>query len=579
MAGSVPIATALALLAACGGEDPSDADAATDGAVRDGGPADGEQGAADAGVSPAWPRELADGESLDWLGHWDWLPVLRGARYEQQSSHDRGVAPATDLTILHNGNRDLNHFQCAGGTVDRQLPQAVAIVLDAPMCNEEHLRGYVMARFMGSGWLTRLWMTALSMRTGTTDREVVRIYVDGETDPQVVVPLSVLATGSADVGGASGLDAAVFAPPFGAGREIQVAWYYPVAFSSEIIVTMDGVGLLDGYYYEAAAVLDDVPRERPVARDAALSARRDRAADLLTGTEPPLDAAANHLEVPFAIAPGTEEEVQRLAGAQTIQRLAVVLPSESLDRLGDLTIELTFDDRDPPNVHLPLPLLFAAALEPATLGSLALGVHEEGGMTELRLSLPMPMRESAIVRIANDGATAVAAILRIDTVSALPPEPFGLLHVASHETIGPASATHHPLIDATGPGRLVGVCMLMEGHGSPRLGLSESGLNFLEGDARAIIDGETRLQGTGTEDYFNSAFYFEDGAAATPFAQHWGVSVDATASPPSGRASACRWHVLTDAIDFDEDIAMDLEIGPGESGLLDRYQSVAFHYR
>jgi hypothetical protein len=99
-------------------------------------------------------------------------------------------------------------------------------------------------------------------------------------------------------------------------------------------------------------------------------------------------------------------------------------------------------------------------------------------------------------------------------------------------------------------------------------------MNFLEGDELALLDGEPAVVGTGTEDYFNGAFYFESGPAATPFAQWWDVADDGTA----GRASACRWHVLGDTIDFNESADINIEIGPADPAMLDRYRSVAFFY-
>jgi hypothetical protein len=105
------------------------------------------------------------------------------------------------------------------------------------------------------------------------------------------------------------------------------------------------------------------------------------------------------------------------------------------------------------------------------------------------------------------------------------------------------------------------------------------GYNFLEGDDRATIDGVLAIPGTGTEDYFDSAFYFLGGARSSPFAAWWGVKEDREKTPWSGRAAACRWHVLNDAIDFHESIDATLEIGNGDPSLLDRYRSVAFYYQ
>jgi hypothetical protein len=119
----------------------------------------------------------------------------------------------------------------------------------------------------------------------------------------------------------------------------------------------------------------------------------------------------------------------------------------------------------------------------------------------------------------------------------------------------------------------------MRGHGLVERGRAGHPFHFLEGDELGVIDGERVLAGTGTEDYFDGAFYFEDGAAGTPFAQVWDITPRLGASPAQGRVSACRWHVAGDEIDFRRSLDLKLEIGPGVADVLDEYRSVTFLYR
>jgi hypothetical protein len=113
----------------------------------------------------------------------------------------------------------------------------------------------------------------------------------------------------------------------------------------------------------------------------------------------------------------------------------------------------------------------------------------------------------------------------------------------------------------------------MQGHGLEPGNPHAGPLNFLEGDEWGLVDGRPALPGTGTEDYFNSSFYFADGLFATPFAQG-----QASILRERGIAVCCRWHVLGDAIDFQSSLDLSLEIGPGQPSLLDRYRTVAFLY-
>ncbi len=140
-----------------------------------------------------------------------------------------------------------------------------------------------------------------------------------------------------------------------------------------------------------------------------------------------------------------------------------------------------------------------------------------------------------------------------------------------------AALDDRPIADAKGPGHLVGVCAVMEGHALEE-GEPAFPLNSLEGDEMGFIDGEPSLFGTGTEDYFNSSFYYVNGPFANAFAQTWDLRTEPGA-PPHRMVSSCRWHVLTDAIDFESAPVLDLEIGANHPQLLDEYRTVACVYR
>jgi hypothetical protein len=114
----------------------------------------------------------------------------------------------------------------------------------------------------------------------------------------------------------------------------------------------------------------------------------------------------------------------------------------------------------------------------------------------------------------------------------------------------------------------------MEGLGLDPDEESSHPLGFLEGDERGVIDGKSVIFGTGTEDYLNSSFYFADGAFATPFAQ-----AQKSEAETRGTVVGCRWHILSDAIDFLSSFDFDLEIGAADPTMLDRYRSVAFLYQ
>jgi hypothetical protein len=132
------------------------------------------------------------------------------------------------------------------------------------------------------------------------------------------------------------------------------------------------------------------------------------------------------------------------------------------------------------------------------------------------------------------------------------------------------------VLDVTGPARLAHACFALEGHGDAG-GLLGAPFNFLEGDERIVPDGDAAraLRGTGTEDYFDSAFYFEEGAFETPFASARGITIDEA----TGRAhvTACRTH-RDASVTGETALRFALEIGPARPDLLDRYRSATLYY-
>ena len=97
-------------------------------------------------------------------------------------------------------------------------------------------------------------------------------------------------------------------------------------------------------------------------------------------------------------------------------------------------------------------------------------------------------------------------------------------------------------------------------------------LYFLEGNEMVYIDGGATpaIEGTGTEDYFSSGWYFDRGIYSAPY--HGVVIKDEARS----RVSAYRWHI-EDAIPFTKSIRFTIEHGTGNNEAAD-YSSVAYYY-
>ncbi|MBW2455055.1 MAG: DUF2961 domain-containing protein [Deltaproteobacteria bacterium] len=503
--------------------------------------------------------ELADEAALDTLSDWAGLPVLRTGTYRQQSSEDRDTGERAPIALWRRGNRDMNHFVCASADADPPRDQTVFVV-DQEQCAEPYVRGYVLSRFVGAGRLARLWMTAASFRQKPPDREVLRIYVDDRREPVVEAALSRVLDGTAGE---------MFARPFGAGSFRRMAWYYPVVFANKLIVSIDHLDSRDLYFHQTGVVLDEKQRVRRAPRRRLTG--RDDVLHLLRSSEP-MKGTARTKRV--SLGPDDTVETHQLTGPATIVEARTRVAREALDKLARVTLQARWDDAADPAIDLPLSVLYGATAAPPADPSLDLGGTREGNDVILSLRLPMPFASQARWSLTNEGTEPVELELELRAVDGVPTQPWGYLTAQHFGTDWPRH-THHPMVLATGPGRLVGVCMAMTGHG---MGSGGHPFNFLEGDEVGIVDGTLALPGTGTEDYFNGAFYFEDGPGATPFAQVWNILRKVPGAPGQAHVSTCRWHVLGDAIDFADSLDLSMEIGPGLPSLLDRFDSVAFLY-
>ncbi len=514
------------------------------------------------------PVETSDRESLEALGDLSRLPALRAGMYAQQSSADRGHRSAVEETLIPlivNGNRDLNQFICKSADADLVAPPWLVHRYDLPSCPDAYVRGAVAARFEGSGKLVRFWLTstAIMLPETTLADEVLRIYVDDDPVPRVQVPLTEVMSGAHEI----------FAPPFGAGSHKYVAWYYPVVFSRKLVVALDH--LTADYYHQSDVVLDP----QPVARTAPPERlpERDLAIAQLTAAGPRDENARVLRSMHAVLGAGQREEVE-LPGPATVREFRVRVPNGQLSSLADTRVSVHWDRAPRPSIDLPLASLFASGQAVVARSNLVLAAEVNDTEHTFALRLPMPFRNHARWALHNYGPNPIDLQLEWIGDAREPEAQHGHLHVQHATTRLPALQLEQTIARATGPGRLVGMCADLAGVADEFYGFPPSPLTMLEGDLRATIDGRRALDGTGTEDYPDNAFYFLETPRATPFAQNWGV-IDDWPEDPVGRASFCRWHVLGTELDFQSELSLVHEIAPRDPSIVTLHRTTTYLYQ
>jgi len=263
----------------------------------------------------------------------------------------------------------------------------------------------------------------------------------------------------------------------------------------------------------------------------------------------------------FEIAPGDSAVLLDLEGSGVIRRLWITVASRDPDYLRRIALKMYWDGEDSPSVAVPLGDFFGNGFEKTHYTALPMGVSSGGFYSYL----PMPFTRGARIVAENGTGQVIDAFYFNASVErgGDPPEPVATFHAEWNRDPRTTSPKPHTVLEARGAGHLIGVSLNGEGY--------DNSYWYLEGDEIFWVDGEFRGQGTGTEDYFNGGWYFQDGPFAGPY--HGVVLME----PERGRVAAYRWH-LPDPVRFQDSLRVELEHGHGNEVVAD-FSTVAYWYQ
>jgi hypothetical protein len=448
-----------------------------------------------------------------------------------QSSYDRS-----------GGNNDFNQFLGTDARGDQ-------ILLDIP----------------GPGTVYRLWFTGFAYEAE------INFYFDSEPEPRNYKLRALF----------SGEEPRFPSPLVGIVGIKDFEGYYcyvPLPFRHSLRITTRGTAKPGvGFYYNIG--YHTYPAGTNVV---SWTGREDASAALSLwklaheGTNPYLEDEA--INGKSDVHPYRETIVAMLDGPAVISCLRLDSNDRAFD---DLWLQIFWDDEPDAAVDAPLRMFFAH------------GDHPEGGLSRSLVVgtdtggryytyFPMPFRNRARIQIQNPTYRLVPVAFEIRK------RPFNddFSRVGYFRTRynrhWPTSTSSIQILDAAGSGHLVGVVASLEGpdvldHTSEswdRRCFRTNELCYLEGDEQIFIDGSSTpaIQGTGTEDFFNAAWYFSGGIFNTPVA---GCTLNRK-DHGHGRTSAYRLF-LQDAVPFRTYIRMSLERGP-ENDVPVLAQTLAYYY-
>ncbi len=299
-----------------------------------------------------------------------------------------------------------------------------------------------------------------------------------------------------------------------------------------------------------------------LAAPAALAAQSGGLADL-TRVRPGASRAVSSSDPDFAsnldrrtyIQPGETMVLADLRGPAVIQHIWLTfaearpswLEANGAAAPDELVLRMVWDDAEQPAVEAPLGDFFAAGFGlRREVRSVPVQVEDGDAYNAF---WQMPFRRHGVITVTNEGTQRARSFYyQIDyTAMDALPEGTAYFNARYRRAFPEQLGEDYLVLETEGRGHYVGTVMSVQ---------ARSPYWFGEGDARIYVDGDTlpSIQGTGTEDYFLSAWGLD--AHSWPYFGCTYLSDD-----PSNlgmRATMYRWHV-DDPIRFTKSLRFEFE--------------------
>lgn len=484
------------------------------------------------GGTAAWCQPPATPPiSFEALLGFDALPLLADWPAYQDSSYSR-----------QNKNQDAGNFL-------RLEPDGEQVLVDTD----------------GPGVVYRLWSTGV-VGTQMSENCRLRFWFDGESKPRLDLSVG-------ELFGSKG-SRWPFVPPLsvtfesgvGSGEGPCNLCYVPIPFARHLKVTGRNIMFYHVDYHR-------LPSATAIESFSLPGAEKHRSSLELAAAQwnqlPHRPGATNGettLLRDFVLKPGQSRAVSLRDGG-TIKELGVKLAQPSSKTLRGLVLEVAFEDAKNVCVRAPVGDFFGTGAGEHLFRSLFCGMTE----SEYYAYWPMPFRKFASVQLRNEtGEPIRIEHLRVLRSRELPDANAGYFHARYVENPDVPMREDYHILNMQGRGKLVGCNVTMQNARKAQ------GIFFLEGDEKIYVDGEkwpSRWLGTGTEDYFNGAYFWNHPNKAAMARPLGGLTF---LDWPIGRVCAYRWH-FPDCVNFTRELKLDLEHG-GESDWPAHYASVAYYY-
>lgn len=413
-----------------------------------------------------------------------------------------------------------------------------------------------------SGCLYRFWMTFTSSSV-LTNR--LRFYFDGEESPSLDTTVGEFF---------SGTNAPFLAPLVGNGAVSCKGYYsyYPFEYETGLKVTISSVPTGTGtqaspfYYNMTYHQFDSVEGVLTWDGSESVVSVVDKLSRI--GSDPKSTNGNIRVSAVLNLADGESGSLLDIVGVGAVQSIKLDPSPSTVAILRDCRLVMNWDG-GVPEVDVPMGGFFGSGKSEMEIASLPIGMSTCG---DYYCFFSMPYWQSAEINIINDSGSTVQIPFEIQySTNAYEQLRCGYFHAEHKDQFIGNDGQDVGFITTQGRGHFVGLSLYI-------LGLDYTGnnLDHLEGDERIYFDGSLSpaIYGTGTEDYFNCAWYFNGAPCLLPY---HGVGLQEFNPSPPNVTQTYRFH-LSDVLPFYSNFRFGMEHGRANntSGI---YSSVAYFYK
>jgi len=271
--------------------------------------------------------------------------------------------------------------------------------------------------------------------------------------------------------------------------------------------------------------------------------------------------------VSFELKPGDTRNIFSLQEGGKVAGIELSPAAAFEGLMNNIDIRIYWDDEKLPAIYCPVADFFGYAFGKRSMQSLMLGSKADMDYCYI----PMPFDKKATIELIYrkySGSEPLQLNAKIHyTTQKRNAGAEGKLYACWMKE-KPAAGKPHVFLGAQGKGHYVGTVLQAQGL---RPGMTY----FFEGDDSTVIDGQQRLHGTGSEDYFNGGWYALldcwDSRMSLPI--HGALDY----SLPFCRTGGYRFY-LSDKLSFEKNIYQSIEHGPANNNIPAEYTSVSFYY-